>query len=337
MALKAAEKELAAAYGRKCIARGESSFVADLTHGRAALWPWQPIVFTRTDYAALPPKIREGQVATIFSIDRRKSTVQALLPDGQLVSISTRKIPWFRSGFALSIREARQLRGRASLRVELGDVRRAWAALVLAATQHQPASVVIDPVVARNATSLATLLSGSLPGTLPTELRVMPDLNAELSAEIATWNTIEIETLPEPRAMPSGRTQNSLPVLLTDNVRDFLASDQRTSSAFDLLCELLHPDNGAAEEVAAKLQTVCSPNGLTMYAVDQIRDAYQPTKDSSRKEDDLDMPRELAMQNPSRWSKADVSLFKLDLFFMFFRGSNIDITSIAANRDFRGR
>jgi hypothetical protein len=74
-----------------------------------------------------------------------------------------------------------------------------------------------------------------------------------------------------------------------------------------------------------------------MYAVDQIRGAYQPTKDSSRKEDDLDMPRELAMQNPSRWSKADVSLFKLDLFFMFFRGSNIDITSIAANRDFRGR
>jgi hypothetical protein len=337
VALKAAEKELAATYGRRCIARGESSFVADLTHGPVALWPWQPIVFTCTDYAALPPKIREGQVATIFSIDRRNSTIQALLPDGQLASISTRKFPWFRSGFALSIREARQLRGRTSLRVELGDARRAWAALVLAATQRQPASVVIDPVVARNATSFATVLSGSLPGALPTELRVMPDLNAELSAEIATWNTIEIETLPEPPAMPLGRTQNSLPVLLTDNVRDLLASDERASSAFDLLCELLHPDNGAAEEVAAKLQTVCSPNGLTMYAVDQIRDAYQPTKVSSRKEDDFDMPRELAMQNPSRWTKADVSLFKLDLFFMFFRGSNIDITSIAANRDFRGR
>jgi hypothetical protein len=338
VALKAADKELAAAYGRKCIARGESSFVADLTHGPAALWPWQPIVFTRTDYAALPPKIREGQIATIFSIDRRLSTIQALLSDGQLVSISTRKFPWFRSGFALSIREARQLRGRPSLRVELGYARRAWAALVLAATQRQPAaSVVIDPVVARNATSLATVLSGSLPGTLPTELCVMPDSNAELSVEIARWNKIEIETLPEPRGVPSGRTQNSLPVLLTDNVRDLLASDERTSSAFDLLCELLHPANGAAEEVAAKLQTVCSPNGLTMYAVDQIRQAYQPTKDSSREEDELDMPCELAIQNPRRWAKADVSPFKLDLFFMFFRGSNIDITSIAANRDFRGR
>jgi hypothetical protein len=50
-------------------ARGESPFVAELTHGPAVLWKWQPIVFTRTDYGVLPPKIREGQGATIFSTD----------------------------------------------------------------------------------------------------------------------------------------------------------------------------------------------------------------------------------------------------------------------------
>ncbi len=166
-ALKAADKELAAAYGRKCAARGESPFVAELTHGPVVLWRWQPIVFTRTDYDVLPPKIREGQGATIFSTESRTSSIQALLSDGQFVSISTLKFPWLRSGFALSIREARQIKEHARLRIELGDGLRAWAALVLAARQRRPASVVIDPMVARNADALAMVLSGSLPGALP--------------------------------------------------------------------------------------------------------------------------------------------------------------------------
>jgi hypothetical protein len=320
-AVKAADKELAAAYGRKCIARGESSFVADLIHGPAVLWCWQPIVFTRTDYAVLPPKIREGQVATIFSTDERASTIQTVLSDGQLVSISTRKFPWVRSGFALSIREARQLRGHARLRIELGDSRFAWAVLVLAATQRQTASVVIDPVVARNTEALAIVLNGSLPGALPTDLRVMADSNAELSVEIARWtNTIEIEDLPKPPAISPQRRRDDLPVLLADDVRDLLTSDVHSSRAFDLLCELLHPDNGAAEEVAAKLQTVCTPNGLTMFAVDQIRQAYQPRADSSGEEDDLDMPRELAIQNPRPWTRADFSCSRSIFSSCFLEG-----------------
>ena len=55
---------------------GLTPFVAELTHGPVLLWPWQPVVWTRTDYSVLPPKVREGQVATIFSKDSRASTIQ---------------------------------------------------------------------------------------------------------------------------------------------------------------------------------------------------------------------------------------------------------------------
>jgi hypothetical protein len=335
-ALKAVDKELAAAYGRKCAARGEYSFVAELTRGPAMLWKWQPIVFTRTDYAVLPPMIREGQNATIFSTDNRTSTIQALLSDGKLVSVSTRKFPWFRSGFALSIREARQLKERASLRIELGDARRAWAALVLAAGQSQPASLVIDPMVARDADALAMVLSGSLPGALPSELYPRPDSNAEISAELAkVTDSIEIETFPTPEAAVPEQTQPALPVLLADNVRDLLARDEHAARAFDLLSELLHPDKACDELIAAKLQTVCAPDSLTMHVVNQLRNAHQAGRNANREDDDLDTPRELTVQNPRQWTTSDLSLLKLDLFAMFFPGSELDITSIDAARDLR--
>jgi hypothetical protein len=122
---------------------------------------------------------------------------------------------------------------------------------------------------------------------------------------------------------------------MADNVRELLASDQHAARAFDLLCELVHPDNGYGEEVAAKLQTVCTPDSLTMHVVNQLRHAHRPKKDASQEEDDLDMPRELAIQTPRQWTVTDLSLFKLDLFFMFFRGSNLDISSIDVSRGFR--
>jgi hypothetical protein len=406
-ALKAVDKELAAAYGRKCAVRGEYSFVAELTHGPAVLWKWQPIVFTRTDYDVLPPKIREGQTATICSTDSRTSTIQALLSDGERVSISTRKFPWLRSGFALSIREARQLKERARLRIELGDAQRAWAALVLAAGQRRPASVVIDPMVARDADTLAIVMSGSLPGALPSELYLRPDANAAIPAEPAKMtDSIEIETFPTPDTVVSERTQTAppilladmiahdadalamvlsgslpgplptklylepdlnagisaepakmmesieietfpvpdavvpeqaqpaLPILLADNVRDLLASDEHAARAYDLLSELLHPDKACDELIAAKLQTICAPDSLTMHVVNQLRHAHQAGQNANRENDDLDMPRELAIQNPRQWTTSDLSLLKLDLFFMFFPGSKLDITSIDAARDF---
>jgi hypothetical protein len=335
-ALKAVDKELAAAYGRKCAAKGESSFVAELTHGPAVLWRWQPIVFTRTDYGVLPPKIREGQGATIFSTDSRTSTIQALLSDGQLVSVSTRKFPWFRSGFALSIREARQIKEHARLRIELGDTLRAWAALVLAARQRRPVSVVIDPMVARDADALAMVLSGSLPGALPSELYLRPDSNAEISAEVAkVTDSIEIETFPAPEAVVPEQAQPALPILMADNVRDLLARDEDAARAFDLLSELLHPDKACDELIAAKLQTICAPDSLTMHVVNQLRHAHQAGQNANREDDDLDMPRELTVQNPRQWTTSDLSLLKLDLFFMFFPGSELDITSIDAARDLR--
>jgi MobA/MobL family len=335
-ALKAADKELAAAYGRKCAARGEYSFVAELTHGPAVLWRWQPIVFTHTDYGILPPKIREGQGATIFSTDIRTSTIQALLSDGQLVSVSTRKFPWIRSGFALSIREARQIKEHARLRIELGDTLRAWAALVLAARQRRPVSVVIDPMVARDADALATVLSGSLPGALPSELYLRPDANAEISAELAkVTDSIEIEAFPTPDAVVPEQAQPALPVLLANDVRDLLASDKHAASAFELLSELLHPDKQCDELIAAKLQTLCAPNSLTMYVVNQLRHAHRIAQNADQQDDDLDMPRELTIQDPRQWTTIDLSLFKSDLFYMFFPGSELDITSIDPARDFR--
>jgi hypothetical protein len=334
-ALKAVDKELAATYGRKCAARGESPFVAKVTHGPAVLWRWQPIVFTRTDYGVLPPKIREGQSATIFSIESRTSTIQALLSDGQLVSISTRKFPWLRSGFALSIREARQIKEHARLRIELGDALRAWAALVLASRQSRLVSVVIDPMVARDAYALAMVLSGSLPGALPSELHLRPDANAEISAEVAkVTDSIEIETFPTPDTVVPELAQPALPVLLADNVRDLLARDEHAAHAFDLLSELLHPDKACDELIAAKLQTICAPDSLTMHVVNQLRHAHQTGQNANRENDDPDMPRELTIQNPRQWTTSDLSLLKLDLFFMFFRGSRLDITSIDADPDF---
>jgi hypothetical protein len=334
--LKAVDKELAAAYGRKCAARGEYSFVAKLTHGPAVLWKWQPIVFTRTDYDVLPPKIREGQGATIFSTDSRTSKIQALLSDGELVSISPLEFPWFRSGFALSIREARQLKERTRLRIELGDARRAWAALVLAAGQSQPVSVVIDPMVARDADALAMVLSGSLPGALPSELYLRPDANAEISAELAkVTDSIEIEAFPAPEAVVPEQAQPRLPLLIADNVRDLLASDEDAARAFDLLSELLHPDKACDELIVAKLQTICAPDSLTMHVVNQLRHTHRAGQNTSREDDDLDMPRELEIQNARQWTTSDLSLLKLDLFSMFFRGSRLDITSIDAAREFR--
>jgi hypothetical protein len=335
-ALKAVDKELAAAYGRKCATRGESPFVAELTHGPAVLWRWQPIVFTRTDYGVLPPKIREGQGATIFSTDIRTSTIQALLSDGQIVPISTRKFPWFRSSFALSIREARQIKEHARLRIELGDALRAWAALVLAARQRQPVSVVIDPMVARDADALAMVLSGSLPGALPSELYLRPDSNAEISAEVAkATDSLEIETFPAPDVVLPERARPALPILLADNVRDHLAKDEHAARAFDWLSELLHPDKACDELIVAKLQTICAPDSLTMHVVNQLRHAHHTGQNANQEDDDLDMPRELTIQNPRQWTTSDLSLLKLDLFFMFFPGSELDITSIDAARDFR--
>jgi hypothetical protein len=327
-AVKAVDKELSAAYGRKCVARGETSIVVELTNGPAVLWPSQPIVFTRTDYAVLPPKIREGQVATALSADGRASKMRTLLLDGQFVSVSTKKFPWIRSGFALSIREARQIGDDARLRIELGDARHAWAALVLAARQRQAASVVVDPMVARNAETLAIMLSGSLPAALPTELDLYPDSNAELAVEIAKWTT-SVEKIP----VPDVQVPVSPPVLVTGKVRELLASDQHTARAFDLLCQLLHPDSGYGEAVVEKLQA--NSHSLTMHIVTQLREGYRPEPRREEEDDEFDMPPGFALQNPKEWTESDLALLKLDLYSMMLRGSNLDITSIAAGRGFR--
>ena len=113
-------------------------------------------------------------------------------PEVSLVSLGLR-----------AVREARQIREPATLRVEIGDARRSWPALILAATQNS-ASVVIDPSVARHPSSLAMVLSGKLPAALPTELFAVADWNAELSAEIAQI-TDSFEAIPMPDAPKPSR------------------------------------------------------------------------------------------------------------------------------------
>ena len=323
--VKSAEEQLATAFARRSAARRAPSFVASLTHGPALLWQYQPIIFTRTDYSMRPPKIREGRIANIFSIGSGASTIEMLLSDGQVVPLSNRNFPWFRSAFALSIREARQIKEPVELRVEIGDARRSWPALLLAAIQNS-ASVVVDPSVARHPSSLAMLLSGTLPAASPTELFAMPDSNAELSAEIVQM-TDPLEAIPMPN-VPKPSPKFTPPINVADNVRELLASDERSARAFQLLCELLHPKNRYSEEVAVKLQT--SANRLTIHIVNQLRVAYRPSKKSSKEgDDDLDLPRKLKRENPQQWTSGDVVELKNDLFFMTFPGSNLDVTSIA--------
>lgn len=321
-AVKSAEEQLAAAFGRKSAARHATSFVANLTHGPVLLWQWQPIVFTQTDYSVRPPKIREGRIATIFSIDSGASTIETLLSDGQIVPLSSRKFPWFRSAFALSIREARQIREPARLRVEIGDARRSWPALLLAAIQNS-ASVVVDPSVARHPSSLAKVLSGTLPAALPTELFAIPDSNAELSAEIAQMTADRFEPMPMPDE-PKPNRKYAPPISVADNVRELLASDERSARAFQLLCKLLHPESGCSEQVSAKLQT--RAHRLTMHIVNELRKAYRHKK-SKNEEDDRDDLRRLNLLNPQPWTTGDISELRSDLFAMTFRGSNLDITS----------
>jgi hypothetical protein len=74
-----------------------------------------------------------------------------------------------------------------------------------------------------------------------------------------------VEKIPEPDV----QVPVSPPVLVTGNVRELLASDQHTARAFDLLCQLLHPDSGYGEAVVEKLQT--NSHSLTMHIVTQLR------------------------------------------------------------------
>jgi hypothetical protein len=331
-AIKVADSVLAAAYQKQRIAEGTNGFTADLTRGPVEFLPGQSIVFTRTDYSELPPKVREGQIAAICSIDPRKSTLRVRLPDGTVVPIKTRSFPWFRSAFAISIREARYVKQPARFRIEIGDARHAWAALVLAATQGPTASVVIDPLVARNASSLAIVVSGSLPGALPPELKSQPDWNAEASTVMDAY---ALENMPEPTNSVPDQRLFIRRILVAEDVRALLASDTESARGFRLLCQRLHPENQYRETVVEKLRRSCHPDGLTAHLVRRILEAYGPTPEGANEgpDDDLDMPRELASSSPRQWEGTELWQLKVDLFAMTRRGSQLDIDSIGPGQD----
>jgi hypothetical protein len=85
--------------------------------------------------------------------------------------------------------------------------------------------------------------------------------------------------------------------------------------------------------VAEKLQD--NAYRLTMHIVTQLREGYRRAPRREEEDDEFDMPRELALQNPKEWTASDLEQLKLDLSSMMLRGSNLDITSIAAGRGFR--
>jgi hypothetical protein len=151
----------------------------------------------------------------------------------------------------------------------------------------------------------------------------MRDSNAELSAEIAQMTAGWFEPMPMPDE-PKPNRKYDPPISVADNVRELLASDERSARAFHLLCKLLHPESGCSEEVSAKLQT--RAHRLTMHIVNELREAYRRKK-SKNEEDDGDDPRRLKLLNPQSWTTGDISELKSDLFAMTFRGSNLDITS----------
>ncbi len=129
-----------------------------------------------------------------------------------------------------------------------------------------------------------------------------------------------MESLPTPDAVVPEHAQPALPILMADNVRDLLASDEHTADAYDLLSELLHPDLACDELIAAKLRTICAPHSLTMHVVNQLRYAHRAGQNPNREDDDPDMPRELAIQNPRQWTTSDLSQLSSTFSGCFSRG-----------------
>jgi hypothetical protein len=179
--------------------------MVQLPRGPIVLCQDQWIVFTQTDYLARPPCVRAGELAKIVEIDADRNTIRALLPDQEIALIDLKEFPHIRSGFAISIREARQIKRPYKLRIEISSARHAWAGLLLATRQQQASTVILDPQVARDVQSLITAVRASLPGALPHQLAYRPDPNAELAKTLTAIGPdpiaskdFELENMPEP-------------------------------------------------------------------------------------------------------------------------------------------
>ena len=157
------------------------SVALDLPNGKIVLRRDQWITFTKTDYSARPPRIRAGLLAKVVEIDLERNTIRFLLPDGETETIALNRCPHIRLAYAISIREARRIKEACRLRIEITDRRYAWAALVLAAVQHQSPSIIVDPQVAGDVTALIATVRTSLPGAIPHDLTHRPDPDAEVS------------------------------------------------------------------------------------------------------------------------------------------------------------
>lgn len=197
----------------------KDSVKLDLPRGSLLLCRDQWIVFTQTDYSARPPRIRAGALAKIIEIDVERHTISVSLSGGETELIELSKAHHIRSAYALSIREARQIRQPCKLQIEITDARHTWAALLLAARQPQTPAIIVDPRVARDVATLITAVRTSLPGGLPHDLTRRPDPDAELvkilNAQLPdpiSLKDVEIENIPEPDpSKPVGPPPHALP------------------------------------------------------------------------------------------------------------------------------
>lgn len=306
-------------------ARGERPITAYLAQGATNLWSGQHIVFERTDYSALPPRIRQGQLATIASFNRRTSNLYIRLSDGSLTFIRPTDFPWFRPAYALKIGEARQLKRIANLRIEIEHLRHGWAALLLAARHMPTVSVVIDRRLAKDMSAFALALVTTLPGALPPELRPVRDHNAEISQVFdKITSNYAFEVLPEP-THENDRLSSSPPLYLAEAVRNLVASDPHAKIGFRILRERLHPARTDRNEVVAYLKSA-RVSELTIYLIDQLLQSPTPrSSDRDGDDEEWDMPPELARENPRQWTALDLDRLKVELALMTISASDLYI------------
>jgi hypothetical protein len=296
-----------------------------LPRGPIVLCSGQWIAFTRTDYSARPPRIRAGELAQIVDIDAMENTISVLLSGGGTPLVDLERFPHIRSAFALSIREARQIKRPCRLRIEISDARHSWAGLLLAARQQSLPTIIVDPRVAQDVPALITVVRASLPGTLPHELTPRRDPDAELAKVLIPTvaaplpsEAFEIENMPVPDPPEPADLAPLVPV--HEHARAMIASHADARRGYQLLRQRLRADNPDRDAAARHILDLCDPQGLTAAIVRSLiaPDLSQAARTEAGLDADFDLPEELDRQAPREWGVWELYCCKLDLATMTF-------------------
>jgi len=142
-----------------------------LVHGR-----W--LVYTGSDYDT--QHIRAGRFARVVGT-RSPHAIEVIDTGGAKAALDVTSFPRVRSGYAISVREARRAPKGASILIEATTRQHAWSAALLAASRADKAIIQVDPGVAKNLNEWIAVVSRSKPAPLPTDLTLRDDPQAEIN------------------------------------------------------------------------------------------------------------------------------------------------------------